>query len=1517
MRSIKNAIGRLFGRRDHANVTPQSAAPIILLFKAAPPGARWITVHPNGSDAKGQPVLIQEDKKGTWRVVGGAGGKLNYLRLRGVRSEAEYRKESADRAKASREAKAEQRKKEKEAGTYESRSKQREEIQRQRIEAERAYVAKVADTLGWDKSALDPPDLSGLSTAAANRAMLQRHRDLLKQADDAVEIQRRQMLIDAEARTQAGIDEIPLESADPSTLSVDDIDPAEVGGGLGFAPNYGERAKERGLTDEALAAEKAEHVPQDDDAKDRARDRAISAASIKAELQQIQRPPPQAVKLAAAAQAADLLLAQKRLKATREQARQALKDVDSGIEPKAFVVEVSAADIDKELQDQVEQDLRTVSTRAFLSEVGKLEDYEESLGRHIGVGAYNAVNALSMAAGGTSMLDRDVVDVLGVAGAAQVLSRRLHSDLATEEMESVKHAMEEFHRDTYVGMAEDAMREAAEWEDRAREIEFGAAGNGDDLAVLQEANARRRQAINEARRSLGVALGEMEANAALVMALGQKPKDEVQVSLGGLSVEAAIQRARAIGLERGEYSIDRAGGNTFLTVRGAGMDRLAKPVSREDLQRVRGALDIIEGRQDEAGWLPKGVARRPDLAAPVPAGAAPRLAEPFTPGADIGQSIRDYIGGRTADGDPPADIVADLLSQDIMAKVPDRSAYLKALEEIAPLRDEKGEMLRAESHQAAFEGMADQFVEGRYGSARAPLHRQKVPMDDKAVEALHRAFAHEPAGVAALKSIGDMTPQDQRALRDHFYANVAKAGPEVTQMRADLDALNKAEPEREIDDMFGRGRNPAWTEWQQKRDAAAEKLAAEDLGWQKYVDAMGGTEEAYSAMQDLVRSGTVKAFHEAYNRINPDAPLKLGRTVVRGNLRHLDAVDPEARAARMEKHRALIDSLRDRVQGRYAAGSVADKLDREREAVEAFEQSQMGMFGTAEEPTQEAEKPLAADERYTLGHALERQLAAMAPHVGENFRAGKPTRLWNASMSGRFINQQRAVKLIEHNKRVVLAQGTGSGKTSIALAGFTHLKEQGKAGRGLFLVPSIVQGQFSGEALRYLEPGKYRWHIAPGADREERIAHYKNPNTDFSVVTHQAFRDDLMYMGAKQAGIDPAEMSAKFAAMPEKERREWVKGVLEKEGIKHDYLAVDEGHNLLNRAGKENSLLANAVDALSASVPYYVSASADPVKNDASEAYDVLRKMDPERYADRAAFMRRYGVDAPASREALRWEMARHFYPGKIDPGVTHEKIIAKSSVTPEQKAAIDEVEKAAADVRIAGLTGKVDIDAARKLAPQMFDGADPDQYEAIAKRAATSIGLTREAAIRRILDTHPQGGKVAKAVDVARERRGKPGVIFARSREAVRLLAERLQADGHRVVTITGSDSADEKERKRLMFRPESGEAQADILVCSDAGAVGLNAQRGMWLLQHDVPNTAMIHAQRNGRIFRLGQENGVELIDSVADHPIEARARDRLARKYKLRDVVTSPLEGLDDTGVAGYLSRAIEARNQRNAA
>jgi hypothetical protein len=73
----------------------------------------------------------------------------------------------------------------------------------------------------------------------------------------------------------------------------------------------------------------------------------------------------------------------------------------------------------------------------------------------------------------------------------------------------------------------------------------------------------------------------------------------------------------------------------------------------------------------------------------------------------------------------------------------------------------------------------------------------------------------------------------------------------------------------------------------------------------------------------------------------------------------------------------------------------------------------------------------------------------------------------------------------------------------------------------------------------------------------------------------------------------------------------------------------------------------------------------------------------------------------------------------------------------------------------------------------------------------------------------------------------------------------------------------------------------------------------------------TAKTHAQRNGRINRIGQTNDVDLIDLVTDHPEEARNRDRLTRKYALRDMMTTPMESLDDTGLAHFIRQRQIAR------
>lgn len=1513
--------------------------PVLFLKASIPDGARWITVHPNGPGSEGTPVLIQPQADGSAHVIGGAGGKLNYLKLRGVRKESEYKKEAAEKKKAKAEQAKEQRARDKEAGILESKNKAKQALRDQQRAHEREFVSTVAEKLGWDKKDLEFPeqDYANLSDEAQAKLRNKHHRTIMQRALEAVDLQRQRLVTDNATRMEAGIGEVPLEALDPETLSVQDLNPIpENTGGLGFSQDFKGRAEESGLTEQDLKTEadqaKAQKQAGMTDAQRLAAvKRGETAKMVKQELEGIREPaaPDAKASIANAKDAVDLLKAAKRLKQVQQKAKAAAAEINkSAAEPKAYVLEYTASpDDDAKIAEDLNNDLRTAQTMAFLSEFKRLagDKPEDTLGKHIGVGAYNSINSLALAAGGDALVDRSVVDVLGIAGAAQVLARRLHTDMP-DDVERITEGVQEFHLSNYMETSAEALGQARELMDAAKEIEIGEAASGSDLKVAQELNARRRAAVGDAQRILGQALGEMEANAALVVAMKQGKKDQWQGSLGKVGIESAIQRVRAIGLQRGDYTLDTVAGDTFLTINAAGLDRLSKPVSRDDVVQVQRNLSIIRGDQDEDGWLPKGVANRPDLAMDLKPGVAQRLAEPFTIPAmwaknrtvqaeQLAGCLRDYIGGRAADGDAPGDIVADIQSAAFFEKVGfDRAdSYRQALDEVAPMKDAAGKQQRSEALADKFDGYADQFVQSRYGGQRTTLNKQKIEVNQTSVDALHRALSEHPDGVAAFKPIGDLTSQDQRALREHFYRNVAKESADTTDARTALDKLDASEPEK-LDsetDMFGEHAvNPDWIDWNEKRTAAAKhlsELSAGGLDWSKYITVMHGNENAYEAIQDMIKSKVGQSFADAHNKLNPGKPLKLGRSVIRNNLNHLDATDPVAREKRMAEQRALVDSLRERASGKYAAGKVSDKMDAARAQDEAYNQAQMGFFANNEPELDAVAQPLGGDERHTLGHVAERQIASMVQTVGKNFKPGQPTKIWAPTMSGgKNAARQRLVKLVEANKRVMAAFGTGSGKSLLQLASFTHLHQQGKVKRGLFLVPSIVQGQFSGEALRYLEPGKFNWHIQPGASREERIAAYKNPAHDFAVMTHQSFRDDMMHLGAKHEGISEGEMSDKLNAMSDGERKQWMRDLMDREGINFDYLTTDESQYTLNRAGKENSGLANVVDALSHHTPYYMMASGDPVKNDASEVYDLMRKMDPERYTDRGAFMRRYGADTLASKDALKREMARYVFPSKIDPDVGADRKESRVALSDGQKSALAELDKHFASARIARMENRVDVAAMKAISPNSFEGVPQGEHEAVARGLQQSLGIMKASAIHRVIHTHPDNPLVDDVAKHAAERKGKPGVVFARNREAVRMLTERLQKEGHRVVTITGSDSAQEKDRKRQMFNPEQGEAQADILVASDAGATGMNIQRGQWLYQYDTPMTAMTHAQRQGRIFRTGQKNDVELIDGVADHPEVHKARERLQKKYGLRDLMTSSMEGLDDTGVAHYIKQ-----------
>ena len=1544
---IKSAITLVFPSGSRHTVAPGDYSFDSDLAKATPlaPGARWITVHPNGPGTKGVPVMVQEDKHGSgvYHVIGGAGGKLNYLKLSGIKPESSYKQEASERAKAKTEIKKTQRARDKELGLDKGKGAAREAVKIQKHIGQKDFIKKVAEKMGWKEEDLKAKIPENTTLLTQKKLEQKHHAALLEKANKAVDLQVQHLMADTQARQEAGIVPIANEHTPDDQLSTADLEDSrpQEKSSLGFSAHYGERAADKGASEEVIKKEADQKKAQrqanmTDNQRSAIKVRGVVAQQVKAEIAAIREPITADVKavLANAQDAVELIKARKAMQSLNKAAQTANKDIDESTEVKSYNLEVTEADDDQIVSD-IENDLRTARTTAFLSTIKKeVSDPEKQLRQHIGAGAFNSINGLAVAGTGAALVDRSVVDVLGIAGAAQVLARRLHTDLSSDEVDKLTSGMEDYHLHHYMETSKNAMAEAQDLHETAKEIGLGEASHGADFEAARELNKKRKDCIEEAHKILGTALGEMEANAALVTAMkGGISNKPFECPMGKISDEDAIRQVRAIGLDRGDYSIDKVAGNQVLTITPKGMDKLSKPVDRADMERTKNTLSILNGEQDEDNWLPLGFANRPDLCMNLKPGVAATLAQPFKPGGDLHQSLKDYIGGRTADGDSPADIMADIQSSDFFDKAGDSDGYREALDTVAPLKGENGKMARAESLADTFNEYADNYVQSNYGGKISTLQRQNFEPDKVAQEALHRALSDEPAGIAAYKPIGELSNDDQRALREHFYSNVAHEDPDAAKLRARLDGMAAHEPEKEVVDMFGETTsNPEWNDWKSQRDTLSEEVHAASLDWQKYAGAMGGHEKAYASMQDLIKSKVGQSFHENYNKLNPDAPLKLGRQVIRGNLNHLDAVDPQARAAREAQERQLIDGLRERNQGKYASGSVSDKLDQAREEKEAFEQSQMGFFSTEQEPDDmfggggdmfgddapkpaKQAKPLAADERHTLGHAAERTLAAMVPLIGQNSKPGQPVKLFNPTMSGEGIMRQRSIKFIAANKRVALTSGTGSGKSAMSLGAFSHLQSQGKVKKGIFVVPSIVQGQMGAEASRFLEPGKYKWHCEPGASFESRMASYKDPNTHFSVVTHQSFRDDLLKMAGMKTGETPSAVADRMDGMSRKERSTFTKDVLDHHGINFDFSTIDEGHGLLDRQGKDNSRMSNAIGGVTDNTPYTISASADLVKNDTSEAGSIMEKLEPEKHGDRAAFMRRYGVDTQGSKDALKREMLNSVIGYKLDPkGVTANKQEISVKPSESQTKALAELDKNIGAVRMARMEGKTNVEAMKAISPGQFKDAPEDQHEAIAKELSSSLGIIKGSAVRNILDSHPESAKLDALAKLATERKGKPGVIFAHSLEAVANIKKRLEADGHRVMTLTGGDSSADKAAKIRGFNPDKGDRTHDIMVASDAGSTGANLQSGQFLVQYETSLTAMNHAQRNGRLHRTGQKNkNIELIDLLNDHPSEVVNRKRLRDKYALRELMSSPYEAGDDTGLAHFLhQRKVEQQN-----
>ena len=152
--------------------------------------------------------------------------------------------------------------------------------------------------------------------------------------------------------------------------------------------------------------------------------------------------------------------------------------------------------------------------------------------------------------------------------------------------------------------------------------------------------------------------------------------------------------------------------------------------------------------------------------------------------------------------------------------------------------------------------------------------------------------------------------------------------------------------------------------------------------------------------------------------------------------------------------------------------------------------------------------------------------------------------------------------------------------------------------------------------------------------------------------------------------------------------------------------------------------------------------------------------------------------------------------------------------------------------------------------------------------------------------------GEVMNILSDALEGSDTKVVIFSEWERMARLVAMELDARGLRYEFLHGSLEA--KKRDEVIGRFQS-DNECRIFLSTDTGSTGLNLQAAGIIINLDLPWNPAVLEQRIGRIYRIGQEMPVQVLNLVSKDSIEERMIDRLRFK---RSLFEGTLDGGDDT-------------------
>ncbi len=437
--------------------------------------------------------------------------------------------------------------------------------------------------------------------------------------------------------------------------------------------------------------------------------------------------------------------------------------------------------------------------------------------------------------------------------------------------------------------------------------------------------------------------------------------------------------------------------------------------------------------------------------------------------------------------------------------------------------------------------------------------------------------------------------------------------------------------------------------------------------------------------------------------------------------------------------------------------------------------------------------------------------------------------------------QKEGIRFAAKAGKAIIADEMGLGKTIQAIGTAELLRKEGLIGSVLILCPTSLKYQWRSEIKKFTHAEVY---VIEGSHLKRKEA-YNRPEP-YKIVSYNSAANDIKILG----------------------------------GLQTDMLIMDEVQRLKNW-NTQISRAARKIDS-----DYSVILSGTPLENKLDELYSIVEFVDNFRLAP--------------------------YYLFKENHILTDEtgKVLGYKN--------LNEIGKNLSDILIRRRKKDVKLQMPKRMDKNLFVPMTKEQMGMHQEWQQQVMWLVQKwrkfhflsdkdrkrlllflSEMRMVCDSSyildqktRYDTKVEECVNIISDiisEEGEKVVVFSQWERMTRLVAKELEAKEIGFEYLHGGVPS---EKRKNLVDNFMDEPSSRVFLSTDAGSTGLNLQAAATIINIDLPWNPAVLEQRIGRIYRLGQQNNIQVINLVAPHSIEEGMLGKLRFK-------TSMFEGVLDDG------------------